>query len=206
MEINKIIEEIREILDEKDVLREKALSMTREIVRLSGDAIKALHRGDLKVAGSRINRAEEKVKSLRGLLKDHQDLYFTGYVQSAHQEFVEATLFYCYLTNREFPSPQELGVPETHYALGIGDFIGELRRHFLLLLMEGEIGEAKKTYKFMEHIYEGLMTLEYPKGLVNIRQKQDAARRILERTLEDLTRAKLNRDLEKKLEEALERG
>jgi len=206
MEINKIIEEIREILDEKDALREKALSMTREIVRLSGDAIKALHRGDFKLARSRISKAEEKVKSLKELVKDHQDLYFTGYVQSAHQEFVEATLFYCYLTNSGFPSPKELDVPETHYALGIGDFIGELRRHFLLLLMEGEIEEAKKTYKFMEHVYEELMTLEYPKGLVNIRQKQDAARGILERTLEDLTRAKLSKDLEEKLKGVLERG
>ena len=53
----------------------------------------------------------------------------------------------------------------------------------------------------MEKVYDELVTLEYPKGLVNVRQKQDQARYILERTLEDLTRAKINKDLEKKLEE-----
>jgi len=57
----------------------------------------------------------------------------------------------------------------------------------------------------MESIYEELMTLEYPKGLVNIRQKQDQARYILERTLEDLTRAKISKALEEKLKEALKK-
>jgi len=53
----------------------------------------------------------------------------------------------------------------------------------------------------MEKLYDELAMLEYPKGLVNIRQKQDQARYILERTLEDLTRVKINKNLEKKLEE-----
>ncbi len=55
----------------------------------------------------------------------------------------------------------------------------------------------------MENVYNALMTLEYPKGLVNIRTKQDQARHILERTLEDLTRAKLNKKLEEKLKAAV---
>ncbi|MEO2152468.1 MAG: haloacid dehalogenase, partial [Thermococcus sp.] len=55
----------------------------------------------------------------------------------------------------------------------------------------------------MERVYNALITLEYPKGLVNVRGKQDQARYTLERTLEDLTRAKLNKSLEEKLEKAL---
>ncbi len=118
---------------------------------------------------------------------------------------MEASLFFAYMSGGgEFPSPSELGgVPHADYALGIGDFIGgELRRRFLLLLLEGGdvAGGAENVYRFMEDVYEELMTLEYPKGLVNVRQKQDQARHILERTLEDLTRAKLNRKLEERLE------
>ncbi|NJE46542.1 haloacid dehalogenase [Thermococcus sp. GR7] len=203
MGLKEIIDRIREVLDEKDSLRENALRITREIVRLSGDTIKALHRGDAKTAEEKLNMAREKVNYLREKLKDHPDLYFTGYVQSAHQEFVEATLFYSYITGKDFPSPEELAVPHADYALGIGDFIGELRRHFLLLLLDGNIEDAEKVYRFMEETYEELMTLEYPKGLVNVRQKQDQARHILERTLEDLTRAKLNRNLEEKLGKVL---
>ena len=203
MELKTIIDEIRTVLDEKDALREEALRLTREIVRLSGDAIKALHRGEAEKASNRLKLAGERVKSLREKLREHPDIYFTGYVQSAHQEFVEASLFFAYITGGRFPSPSELEVPHADYALGIGDFIGELRRRFLILLLEGDIEGAEEVYRFMEAIYEELMTLEYPKGLVNIRGKQDQARHILERTLEDLTRAKLSRKLEEKLETAI---
>ncbi|ASJ04475.1 translin family protein [Thermococcus barossii] len=205
MEMKEIIEEIRTVLDEKDVLREEALRLTREIVRLSGDAIKALHRGEPEKAFDRLKLAGERVTELREKLSGHPDIYFTGYVQSAHQEFVEASLFFAYITGGTFPSPAELGVPHADYALGIGDFIGELRRRFLILLLEGDIEKAENVYRFMEEIYEELMNLEYPKGLVNIRSKQDQARHILERTLEDLTRAKLSRELEEKLETAIGR-
>ncbi len=206
MNLEEIIAEIRDVLDEKDSLREEALKLTREIVRLSGDTIKALHRGETDKAGERLRLVRGKVEELKKKLGGHPDIYHTGYVQSAHQEFIEATLLYCYITGREFPSPGELGVPHGDYALGIGDFIGELRRHFLLCLLEGDMEEAERTYRFMQEIYEELTSLEYPKGLVNIRGKQDQARYILERTLEDLTRAKLGKDLEEKIERGLLKG
>ncbi|ASJ00790.1 translin family protein [Thermococcus gorgonarius] len=206
MELREIVEGIKRALDEADAAREEALRITREVVRLSGDAVKAIHRDDLETARKRLENAQKLVEMLRESLKPYPMLYYSGYVQSAHQEFVEATLLLAYREGREFPSPWDLGVPEADYLLGLGDFIGELRRHFLLLLLRGEIGEAEGVYHFMEELYEELMTLEYPKGLVNIRTKQDQARHVLERTLEDLTRAKLNKELEEKLEAALKDG
>ncbi|WP_456367982.1 haloacid dehalogenase [Thermococcus sp.] len=200
MEIEEIINGIKKVLDEADSAREEALKITREIVRFSGDAIKAIHRNELEVARKRIENAQKLVSMLKENLKPYPMIYYSGYVQNAHQEFVEATLLLAYREGRELPSPWDLGVPEADYLMGLGDFIGELRRHFLLLLIEGKIKEAENVYQFMEKLYEELMTLEYPKGLVNIRTKQDQARHILERTLEDLTRAKLNRELEEKLE------
>lgn len=203
MELKEIIEGIRRILDEADSAREEALRLTREVVRLSGDAVKAIHRNDLETAKQRLKSAQQLVEMIRESLKPYPMLYYSGYVQSAHQEFVEATLLLAYREGREFPSPWDLGVPEADYLLGLGDFIGELRRHFLLLLIDGKVEEAEEVYRFMEELYGELMTLEYPKGLVNIRTKQDQARHILERTLEDLTRAKLNKRLEEKLKAAV---
>ncbi|MDV3104436.1 translin family protein [Thermococcus waiotapuensis] len=206
MELGEIVGGIKKALDKADAAREEALRITREIVRLSGDAVKAIHRGDLEKARRRLENARKLVEMLRESLKPYPMLYYSGYVQSAHQEFVEATLLLAYREEREFPSPWELGIPEADYLLGLGDFIGELRRYFLLLLLRGEIGEAEGVYRFMEELYEELMTLEYPAGLVNIRTKQDQARHVLERTLEDLTRAKLNKSLEEKLEAAMKDG
>ncbi|MBP1912335.1 translin family protein [Thermococcus stetteri] len=203
MELKEIIEGIRRTLDEADSAREEALRLTREVVRLSGDAVKAIHRNDLETARQRLKSAQKLVEMIRESLRPYPMLYYSGYVQSAHQEFVEATLLLAYREGREFPSPWDLGVPEADYLLGLGDFIGELRRHFLLLLIEGRVEEAEEVYRFMEELYGELMTLEYPKGLVNVRTKQDQARHILERTLEDLTRAKLNKRLEEKLKAAV---
>ncbi|GAB6135527.1 haloacid dehalogenase [Thermococcus prieurii] len=203
MEIEEIIESVRKVLDEKDSLREEALKVTREIVRLSGDAVKAVHRNELNPAEERLSEAGKRVELLRETLKNHPDLYYSGYVQTAHQEFVEASLLLSYVRGRPYPTPGELGVPEADYVLGVGDFIGELRRYFLHRLLEGDLDTAETVYREMERVYNALITLEYPKGLVNVRQKQDQARYALERTLEDLTRAKLNRSLEEKLEKAL---
>jgi len=201
--IEDIIEVIRRTLDEKDALREEALKVTRGIVRLSGDTVKALHRGDLSPARNRWGEARDRVEKLRNMLKDHPDLYHSGYVQTAHQEFVEASLLMSYVMGKPYPWPSDLGVPEADYVLGVGDFIGELRRYFLHRLLEGDLETAERVYREMERVYNALITLEYPKGLVNVRGKQDQARYALERTLEDLTRAKLNRSLEEKLEKAL---
>lgn len=203
MELKEIIDGIRRTLDEADSAREEALRLTREVVRLSGDAVKAIHRNDLETARQRLKSAQQLVEMIRESLKPYPMLYYSGYVQSAHQEFVEATLLLAYREGREFPSPWDLGVPEADYLLGLGDFVGELRRHFLLLLIDGKVEEAEEVYRFMEELYGELMTLEYPKGLVNIRTKQDQARHILERTLEDLTRAKLNKRFEEKLKAAV---
>lgn len=203
MELEDIVETIRRELDEKDALREEALRITREIVRLSGDTVKAVHRGDLPTGEMRFAEAEKRVRKLKERLNDHPDLYHTGYVQSAHQEYVEAALLLSYVTGKTYPSPAELDVPTADYTLGLGDFIGELRRYFLLRLLENDMEGAEKAYREMERAYNALMTLEYPKGLVNVRTKQDQARHILERTLEDLTRAKLSMRLEEKLRVAV---
>ncbi|ASJ03230.1 haloacid dehalogenase [Thermococcus profundus] len=206
MDLEDIVEAIRRELDEKDALREEALRITREIVRLSGDTVKAIHRGDIPTARARFAEAEERVRKLKEKLRNHPDLYHTGYVQSAHQEYVEAALLLSYVTGESYPHPGELDVPKADYALGLGDFIGELRRYFLLRLLENDMERAERAYREMERVYNALMTLEYPKGLVNVRTKQDQARHILERTLEDLTRAKFSMRLEEKLRAAVGNG
>ncbi|MDI6882209.1 MAG: haloacid dehalogenase [Methanothermobacter sp.] len=185
-----IIGEIKKVLDEKDELREEALKVTRKIIRLCGECIRAIHRNELNLAGEKLNKAGKLVEDLGRMLMGHPDLYYAGYVKNAHQEYVEALLFYNYVNDLEFPLPQEVGVPESQYLLGLGDFIGELRRYFLENLVKGDLEGAEKVCRSIKDFYDELSILEYPRSLVNIRHKQDNARYILERTLEDLIRAK----------------
>jgi len=203
MDLVSIVDEIKKKLDEKDRIREKVLITTREVVRCCRKSINSLHRKDLVVAEERLRNAEIHVKSLKVVLDEHPDIYYSGSIQTANQEFAEASLFYDYLKKLEFPSPGDLGIPDIDYLLGLCDLVGELRRHVLLLLMDENLEEAKNTYDFMEGLYERVMSAEYPRGLINIKQKQDAMRFVVERTLEDLTRAKLTKELETKIENIL---
>ncbi len=139
-----IIGEIKKVLDEKDEVREEALKITREIIRLSGECIRALHREDSSLASEKLDRVQRLVGDLGRMLEDHPDLYYTGYVKSAHQEYVEALLFYNYLNDEEFPSPRKIKVPESQYLLGLSDLIGELRRYFLETLIKGDLKRLKK--------------------------------------------------------------
>jgi translin len=41
------------------------------------------------------------------------------------------------------PSPEELGVPESYYVLGMADAVGEMRRTALELLRKGKKEEAE---------------------------------------------------------------
>lgn len=144
----------------------------------------------MSLAGEKLGEAGELVGELGGMLEGHPDLYFAGYVRNAHQEYVEALLFYNYVSGMEFPWPRDVGVPEAQYLLGLGDFIGELRKYFLEILVKGDLERAEEVYRSIKDLYDELSILDYPKSFVNIRHKQDNARYILERTLEDLIRAR----------------
>ena len=203
MDLVNIIDEIKRKLDEKDRDREGALRTAREVIRFCRESINSLHRKDFALAKEKLKNAETGIKNLRLLLNEHADIYRSGYVQTANQEFAEASLLYGYLQKLKFASPDDLEIPDIDYLLGLCDLVGELRRHVLLLLIDGNVEEAKNTHNFMEDIYERIMSVEYPKGLINIKQKQDSLRYVIERTLEDLTRAKLTKDLETKIENIL---
>lgn len=79
--------------------------------------------------------------------------------------------FLVYREGREFLFFWDLGVLEVDYFLGFGDFVGELRRYFLFLFIDGKVEEVEEVYCFMEELYGEFMMFEYFKGFVNIRMK-----------------------------------
>ena len=80
------------------------------------------------------------------------------------------------------PEPEELGITNEAYLLGIGDVIGEVRRMCVDSLRHGEMEKASKYLSTIEELYEFLMRFHYPAGMVAIKRKQDVARGVLEKT------------------------
>ncbi len=171
------------ILSEKDGVRETVLKIVREIIRGSGEAIRLIHLGEYGRAGERIKEVHMYVVRVKEVLHDHPDLYYSGLVYNGFSEYVEAVTTYKLIVENNMPSYEELGVPYIPYLQGLGDVVGELRRHVLTLLNKGEVEEAEKYLEVMEHIYLWLRKINYPEALTpGLRHKVDVARRLIEDT------------------------
>jgi translin len=195
------MKKIEKSLDEKDVVREKALKSCREIIRKSRDSIASLHRGEIENAEELVKGAIVENFNLVDLVKKHPDIFSAGYMENAFQELVEACCLLAIATNDDLPDPDRLKVSYPSYLLGIGDLIGELRRSSLDSLKKGEIERAEENLHKMEGFYDALMKFDYPSAIVPIRKKRDFARNLIERTRGELSIARSNKELENKIEE-----
>jgi len=203
---DELAEEISRHLEEKDRAREEALALTRVVVRRSGAAIRSVHRGELDRALDLADRAGEDLAAILNLLKEHPDVRYSGLVDGAEQEYAEARIVYALITEERIPHPREVGVEMTSYLAGLGDAVGELRRHILDLIRLGRPVEGEVHLAAMEEIYHLLMSLDYPDAVTKgMRRKGDVARSLLDRTRGDLTNAIGQRRLEAELKEVEER-
>lgn len=133
-------------------------------------------------------------------LEPHPDLFYTGYVQDAQKEYVEATYTLSMLGGSEFPEPQSLGVAPAAFLNGLAETVGELRRFVLDMLRRGEMTGSDALLQTMDDIYSLLVTIDYPDALTGgLRRTTDLTRGILERTRGDLTFALRQQELEDSL-------
>jgi translin len=198
-ELEDILTDMERDLEEKDAVRELALKSSRAVARLSVSAVGSLHRE--KEVGRYLDEAREEASKLGSLLKEHPDLFFSGFVENAHQDMTEAAVAYSLLRDAPLPRPEDLGVTNRAYLLGLGDVVGELRRHALERLGKGDVEAGQEALEAMEVLYEGLMRFDYPRAVAAVKRKQDIARSLVEKTRGEVAVAVRTRALERKLEE-----
>jgi len=200
-DLESIITSIVRYLDEQYDLRELTLTLSRDIIRLSGQAIKLIHRLDFDNAAKKIEEARNKLDEINGKLVKYPEFREKGFISSAFQEYTEARLLLSLLKDDKFISSEDLGVPCVPYLLGLGDLVGELRRHVLDSIRREEIEKAEKLLDIMEEVYIQLVALDYPDALISgLRHKCDIARSLVEKTRGDITLSLQNRQLMKKVQ------
>ena len=200
--LEELAEEISASFEAKDRAREEALALTRVVVRRSGAAIRSVHRGEIEKACDLIRQAGVALAEILDLLEEHPDVRYSGLVDGAEQEYAEARIVYSLITEGTIPHPREVGVEMTSYLAGLGDAVGELRRHILDLIRLGRPEEGEVHLAAMEEIYHLLMSFDYPDAVTKgMRRKGDVARSLLDRTRGDLTNAIGQRRLEVQLRE-----
>jgi len=204
--LTEIAESVRGYLDAKHKAREQALPLTREVVRLSANAIRNVHRGNFQAAEELLEKAKSNLKQTEAGLQDHRDIYYAGFVHDAQKEFAEAHTTLAFIAGRPLPTPEDLGVMGAAYLNGIGETVGELRRHLLDALRSGDIDHCEQTLDAMGDIYDILITMDYPEAVTaGLRRTADAMRGILERTRGDFTMAATQRRLEDNLNDFQQR-
>jgi translin len=180
--------EIDERLTALNAARERALDDARQVIRLSANSIRAVHRGEFDQARRQADEAGALIANLRRVLAPHAVLYWSGYVQDAQKEYAEARLTYAIIAGESLPGPTDLQVEDASYLNGMGETVGELRRHVLDIIRVGELERAERLLGVMDDIFNLLVSVDYPDAITaNLRRTTDSVRGILERTRGDLT-------------------
>jgi len=202
--LEEISAKIRENFEAKDSVREDGLKISREIVRECRTATFALHGQDFEKANNSIEAAGKALEKLEILFKGYADIYYAGYVEHAQQEYSEVSVLRSLLKkegeSKNLPSPDDLRVEYAAYLNGLGDVVGELRRHVLDLIRRDSFEKAEVFLGIMENIHAILMDFDYPDAITKgLRRKTDVSRALIEKTRGDV----VNAISQKKLETAM---
>jgi len=131
-ELNKSFDTLIKQYSADDILREKIISKSREIIKLSKQSIFAFHRGDLSLAENNLEKTNKLILETFSLVEE-SSLREVGSFRASLEEFIEAISFGFFLKNNKIPTISDLelsfSIPYETYLSGLCDLSGELVRH-----------------------------------------------------------------------------
>ena len=201
-EVEAIAAAVRSRLDDRFRVRELGITESRNVIRASANAIRALHRGEWEAAGRLTAEAGSILAKVVKALEPHPDILHAGFVADAAKEYAEAALCTALFRGDAIPMPEDLDLDPVPYLHGLGEAVGELRRRLLDLLRQGDLSNAEGCLVAMDEIVDLLAALDYPDGMTNgLRRTTDVARSLVERSRADLTATVVQERLRKELAE-----
>lgn len=180
--------------------REQALTISREVIRFSANAIRAVHRGEFDEARRLIDQAGARLAETASIRQNNPEIYYAGFLSDARKEYTEANVTLAVISGGTFPGPDDLDVDPPAFLNGVAEVIGELRRSILDALRRDAFDRCEEMMEVMDEIYGILVTVDFPEAVTGgLRRSTDAMRGVLERTRGDLTIALRQRKLEVQL-------
>jgi len=177
-------------LSAKDAAREKVLPLCREVIRHSGNAIRAVHRQQFDQAKELLQSARNRLTEAEESISGYGELSYSGFVRDARKEFAEGSITLALVTGNRLPDPDELGIDAVAYLNGLGEAVGELRRYLLDSMRRGNLSHGEELLSAMDDIYNTLVSMDFPDAITGgLRRTTDMVRGVLERTRSDLTLA-----------------
>ena len=183
-----ISERIRASFIAKNAARDKAVNLSRELIRFCSLTIRAAHRDEWDEAAHLLNEAKRVAGEMTAAVLPYPELVFTGYTQDAMKELAEAHVTLAVAQGWPVPSPEEIGVEFAAYLNDLAEAAGELRRRALDKMRAGHNAESERLLAAMDDIYDLLVTMDFPDAITGgLRRNTDMVRGVLERTRGDLT-------------------
>ena len=199
-DLAEICEDAVQHLGLRNQAREQALPASREVIRFSANAIRAVHRGEFEEARQLLDRAAQRLQDTEAIREENPEIYFAGFMIDARKEYTEAHVTLAVLSGQKLPKPQDLGVEPSAFLNGMAEVIGEVRRYILDSLRRDSFDGCQEFMDVMDEIYSILVTVDFPEAVTGgLRHSTDQMRGVLERTRGDLTMALRQHKLEAQL-------
>ncbi len=162
-----------------DKRRDNMLQKCHEAIRFSKRVIYAVHRDDNKVEAL-TKQLKDKIRDLR----TRGELQFSQIYKTAMQEYVEAIVFFEFVTQNKVPTQKELFVSAPDYLAGLCDLTGELMRKANHFAINKKAKDAIRIKELIDKIYEQFLLLDIRDQ--ELRRKFDSIKYNLQK-VEDLT-------------------
>ncbi len=202
--LSPICEYIREDMERRNAARDRAIVLSRQLIRHCSESIRAIHRQDWPLVDSKLDEVQAGAAELKAVVASFPELYHTGYTQDALKEVAEAFITSAIIRGRDLPTVLELEIECSTYLKGLAEAATELRR-FILDIMRREqahSAQAEALLGAMDDIYDHLVTFDFPDALTHgLRRQTDVVRGVLERTRGDLTQSLRQQKLQNALQE-----
>ncbi|MHB0977387.1 MAG: haloacid dehalogenase [Candidatus Aquicultorales bacterium] len=190
MNLDHIASKIRSSLEAKNAAREIGIKESRRTIRSCAVSIRAIHREDYESACKHLGEAKESLTKAQQALAGYPDIYYAGFLQDAEKEYAEGNATLALVNDEALPDPDDLGVGYAQYLGGLGEAMGELRRHILDIIRRGDLQKGESYLTAMDDVFYVLLSFDFPDAITpNLRRITDLAKSVMEKTRGDLTTA-----------------
>jgi len=206
MELTHIYDLVKKTFDLENQARERGLALSRDTIQFCANSIRAAHRGDHDESVRLLDAARKNIEAAHELLEPFPRIYYAGFLQEAEKEFAEASCTLALIEEKPLPLPADLEIGIAPYLNGLGEAIGEMRRHVVDLIRLNDLTKGEYILGVMDDVYYLLASVDYPNAITSgLKRTNDMVRSVLERTRGDLTTAIRRQSLENTMRELEEK-
>lgn len=179
----KLFIRLKKEYDSYESARRSLIGVSNIALSKAKQAIFALHRDDEKGAAQLLAEVEHTFAELEKVFKKVDGLRWEGAYRAALEEYVEAKLFFDFLTRGAVAEIKAVKLDADAYLAGLSDFTGELTRKCVQRVTQGRMQEVETIAEAVRAVIGELIKFDLTGYL---RTKYDQAKQNLRRVEEVL--------------------